>query len=115
MTDVTDGKTWHVALSAVDLDDEDVEQVWIGDLAIAIYRVGDKFYATQDTCTHAQAYMSDGVVIDCVVECPFHQGRFDIRTGKALGAPVVVPLQTFPVKVDNGQVFVLVDSTATTD
>ena len=42
-----------------------------------------KFYATQDLCTHEHAYLSDGVVVDCVVECPFHQGRFDIRDGKS--------------------------------
>jgi 3-phenylpropionate/trans-cinnamate dioxygenase ferredoxin subunit len=46
--------------------------------------------------------------VDCVVECPFHQGRFDIRNGKALGAPVIVPLCCFPVKVVDGRIYVQV-------
>jgi Rieske [2Fe-2S] domain len=44
------------------------------------------------------AYLSDGVVVDCIVECPFHQGRFDVRSGAAVGVPAFVPLQTFPVQ-----------------
>ena len=108
MGDAGLGDDWHTAGRADDLEDEDVEQVWVGDLAIAVYRVDGEFYATQDTCTHEHAYLSDGVVVDCVIECPFHQGRFDIRSGKALGAPVVVPLKTFPVKVVDGEVYVQV-------
>ena len=99
---------WHPAGKASDFEDEDVEQIWVGELAVAVYRAQGQFYATQDVCTHEKAYLSDGVVIDCIVECPFHQGRFDIRTGKALGAPVIIPLKTFAVKVINDQLFVRV-------
>ena len=99
---------WHPAGRASDFEDEDVEQVRIGDLAVAVYKAEGQFFATQDLCTHEQAYLSDGVVVGGVIECPFHQGRFDIRTGKALAAPVIVPLQTFPVKVINDRIFVRV-------
>ena len=75
---------------------------------IAIYRVGGALYATTNICSHEHAYLSDGVVVDCIVECPFHQGRFDVRTGAAMGAPVIVPLQTFPVQVVDGRLFVRV-------
>src|SRR5580700_8902982 len=98
MTDARD-ENWHFAGSADDFEDEDIVQLMVGPLAIAVYRAKGAFYATQDLCTHELAYLSDGVLIDCVVECPFHQGRFDVRTGKALGAPVWVPLKTYPVKV----------------
>ena len=80
------GDDWHLAGNASDFEDEDVEQLKVGALAIAVYRAKGQFYATQDLCTHEHAYLSDGVVIDCIVECPFHQGRFDVRTGKAMGA-----------------------------
>ena len=83
------GPDWHPAGNAADFEDEDVEQVWVGQLAVAVYQ-------------------SDGVVVDCIVECPFHQGRFDVRTGAAMGAPVIVPLQTFPVQVVDGRLFVRV-------
>lgn len=99
---------WYPAGRASGFEDEDVEQVWIGDLAVAVYKAEGRFFASQDLCTHEQAYLSDGVVVGCVIECPFHQGRFDIRTGKALGPPVVVPLQTFPVRVVNDRIFVRV-------
>jgi MocE subfamily Rieske [2Fe-2S] domain protein len=100
--------SWHLAGVAADFEDEDVEQLWVGDLAIAVYRAEGQFYATQDLCTHEHAYLSDGVVVDCVVECPFHQGRFDIRTGKALGAPVIEPLETYPIKIVDGRIYVQV-------
>ncbi len=102
------GEDWHLAGKAEDFEDEDVEQLWVGDLPLAVYRVKGQFYATQDVCTHEHAYLSDGIVVDCVVECPFHQGRFDVRTGAALGAPVIVPLKTFPVKVIDGSIYVSV-------
>src|SRR5271156_2599899 len=104
MTD-TDTENWHFVGHADDFD-EDIEQVKIGALAVAVYRAEGNFYATQDLCTHERAYLSDGVLIDCVVECPFHQGRFDVRTGKALSPPVVVPLKTYPLKVVDGRIYV---------
>jgi 3-phenylpropionate/trans-cinnamate dioxygenase ferredoxin subunit len=102
------GEDWHLAGNASDFEDEDVEQLKVGSLAIAVYRAKGQFYATQDLCTHEHAYLSDGVVIDCIVECPFHQGRFDVRTGKAMGAPVIVPLKTYPVKIIDGHLYVQV-------
>ena len=100
------GADWRPAGNADDFEDEDVEQVWIGKLAVAVYKAKGQFYATQDVCTHEHAYLSDGVVVDCIVECPFHQGRFDVRDGRAMGAPVIVPLRTFPVKVVDGRIYV---------
>jgi len=85
-----------------DFEDEDVEQIKVGALAIAVYCAKGEFYATQDLCTHEHAYLSDGVV----VECPFHQGRFDVRTGRALGAPVTVSLKTYPVKIVDRRIYV---------
>ena len=84
MSDDASEDSWHLAGIAADFEDEDVEQLWVGGLAIAVYRAEGQFYATQDLCTHEHAYLSDGVVVDCVVECPFHQGRFDIRLEKRL-------------------------------
>jgi MocE subfamily Rieske [2Fe-2S] domain protein len=106
MNDGASDDSWYLAGVAADFEDEDVEQLWVGELAIAVYRAEGQFYATQDLCTHEHAYLSDGVVVDCVVECPFHQGRFDIRTGKALGPPVIEPLETYPTKIVDGRLYV---------
>ena len=97
---------WHFAGNVDDFQDEDIEQFKVGPLAIALYRAKGNFYATQDLCTHERAYLSDGILIDCVVECPFHQGRFDVRSGKALSAPAFVPLKTYPLKIVDGKIFV---------
>jgi 3-phenylpropionate/trans-cinnamate dioxygenase ferredoxin subunit len=112
MEESADEAEWHLAGRVDDFEDEDVEQVWVGDFPVAVYRAEGRFYATQDECTHELAYLSDGVVVDCIIECPFHQGRFDVRDGLPLGAPVWVPLKTFPVKIENGNVYVKVASKA---
>src|SRR5690348_14504125 len=91
---------WRYAIEASEVDEEDVVQVVIDDLEVAIYRVDGRFYATEDVCTHGQATLSEGVVVGDVIECPLHQGRFCIRTGKPKGGPVSVPLRIFPTKVE---------------
>jgi 3-phenylpropionate/trans-cinnamate dioxygenase ferredoxin subunit len=105
---MTDGQdeNWHFAGMAAEFEDEDIAQVKVGPLAIAVYRARGEFYATQDLCTHEHAYLSDGVLIDCVVECPFHQGRFDVRNGKAMSAPAFVPLKTYQLKIVDGKIYV---------
>ena len=45
-------------------------------------------------------------MLDNIIECPKHNGRFDYRTGHAKGAPVCVDLKTYPVKIEAGRVFI---------
>ena len=75
---------------------------------IALYRLGDGYYATEDTCTHAQASLAAGDIDleECTVECPYHASLFDIRTGRVLALPASRPLKTYPVKVIEAEVFV---------
>ncbi|WP_290870069.1 Rieske 2Fe-2S domain-containing protein, partial [Aquabacterium sp.] len=63
-------------------------------------------YATDGLCTHEQVHLCDGLVMDHVLECPKHNGRFDIRNGKALGAPVCVNLATYPTKVEGRVIYI---------
>jgi ethylbenzene dioxygenase ferredoxin component len=79
-----------------------------GEVAIALYRVGDQFYATDDTCTHAVACLSEGELEGDVVVCPVHFGEFHVPTGKALGFPAVEDLRTYPVERAADDIFVLV-------
>ena len=51
------GPDWHPAGNAADFEDEDVEQIWVGQLAVAVYKADGQFYATQDVCTHEHAYL----------------------------------------------------------
>jgi len=79
-----------------------------GDRTFAIYRTtDDKFYATDGLCTHAKIHLAGGLVMDQIIECPKHNGRFNFTTGKAQGAPVCVDLKTYPTKVEGDAVFIL--------
>ena len=90
---------WLEAGRVEDIDEEDVIRLDHGSRAIAVYRLkGDQFYATDGLCTHEYAYLSDGLVTAGVIECPLHNGRFDIATGRALRAPACDSLETYPVE-----------------
>ena len=97
---------WVKAAEAADFADGEVRGVEIGGKDVAIYRIDDEFYATGNICTHAFALLSDGFLDDCTIECPLHAGRFDIRTGKALGRPVTRDIESYKVKIEGGAVLV---------
>lgn len=75
-------------------------------IPIALYKIGDSVYATHDICTHAYAHLSDGFIEDHTIECPLHGALFDVRDGKCL-AVASSDLQTFPIKIADGTVSVL--------
>lgn len=97
---------WVKACAADDIDDEDVIRFDHEGKTFALYRKDDEFFATDGLCTHEQIHLANGLVMDYVIECPKHNGRFDYRTGAAKGAPVCVDLKTYPVKVEAGQLFI---------
>jgi naphthalene 1,2-dioxygenase system ferredoxin subunit len=66
---------------------------------IAIYNVDGTFHATDNLCTHAFAFLSDGWLDGDVIECPLHAGRFEVKTGKGLGPPIECDIKTYPVRV----------------
>jgi nitrite reductase/ring-hydroxylating ferredoxin subunit len=70
-----------------------------GDKPIALYNVDGEIYATDNICTHAFALLSDGWLDGDCIECPLHAGRFDVKTGKALGPPVDEDIKAYPVRV----------------
>ena len=82
-----------------------VRQVDVGDEVYALFRLDDgTLVCTEGLCTHGQAYLAEGVVLDCEVECPKHNGRFDLRTGEAVRYPATDPLALYPVEIRNGRV-----------
>jgi 3-phenylpropionate/trans-cinnamate dioxygenase ferredoxin subunit len=90
-----------------DIEPDDVIRFDHGDATYAIYRTeDDRFYATEGLCTHQAIHLAGGFVMDNIIECPKHNGRFDFTTGQAKGAPVCVNLKTYPVKVEGGQVYI---------
>jgi 3-phenylpropionate/trans-cinnamate dioxygenase ferredoxin component len=75
---------------------------------IAVYRLIDGYYATEDNCSHAQASLAAGDIDleECSVECPYHGSLFDIRSGRVLSLPASRPIKTYPVKVVDDEVLV---------
>ena len=71
----------------------------VGGEPIALYRIDGEIYATHDICTHEHAHLSDGYLEGCEIECPLHQARFDIRTGKATCRPATDAVAVYPVKI----------------
>ena len=97
---------WIAVCAADDIEEEDLIRWDYESRSFAVYNTGNGFFATDGYCTHERQHLADGLVIGTVIECPLHQGRFDIATGKALTPPVCEDLATYPVKVEGGIVFV---------
>ena len=97
---------WIKVCAADEIDEEDLVRFDHGGRTFAVYNTEKGYFATDGLCTHEEQHLEDGMVIGTVIECPLHQGRFDIATGKALSAPVCVDLATYPVKVEDGSVFI---------
>jgi 3-phenylpropionate/trans-cinnamate dioxygenase ferredoxin component len=99
--------TWIEVCRVGAIDEEGVIKFDHGGRTFAVFRApDDRYYATDGLCTHEQVHLADGLVMDHIVECPKHNGRFDYRTGAAKGAPVCVDLKTYQVKLEDGKVFI---------
>ena len=101
---------WHDVGGADDFVEDEPKAAVAGGVAVALFRLGDEIFALRDLCTHATAKLSEGFVEDGCVECPLHQGLFDLRTGEARKEPCVQAVQVFPVRLSSGRVEVQVAS-----
>jgi nitrite reductase/ring-hydroxylating ferredoxin subunit len=90
-----------------DLDDGDSMTVETGGESVALYRVGDEFHATSDTCTHEKWSLGEEGDLDGFeVTCTLHNARFDVRDGRALCFPATVDLARYVTIVEDGKVYV---------
>lgn len=85
----------------------------IGDREIILCRTREGVFSLANTCTHAEARMSEGTLRGNRLICPLHGASFDVRDGRVLGGPAVVPLATYPTRVVNDVVCVAVGAHAT--
>ncbi|MEC0266269.1 MULTISPECIES: MocE family 2Fe-2S type ferredoxin [Paenibacillus] len=98
---------WIEACRADEIEQEDVIRFDYSERSFAIYRTDrNDYYATEGFCTHGKFHLSEGLVMGNIIECPKHNGRFDVITGQAKRAPVCIDLKTYPVKVEAGKVFI---------
>ena len=101
--------TWMHVANSEQLREGEVIAVSVENKTFAIYQHQGAYYATDNVCTHQFALLSDGYFEDGCIECPLHQARFDVRSGKALCAPATKDLQTFPVMLKGSQIFLNVE------
>ncbi|HVZ51267.1 MAG TPA: non-heme iron oxygenase ferredoxin subunit [Pseudolabrys sp.] len=77
-----------------------------GELALAVYNVDGEFFVTDDACTHGPGSLAEGELYGDVIECNFHGGQFNVRTGEVVAPPCMVPVKTYRAVVEDGQVFI---------
>ena len=103
---------WTFAARREELEGRDVIGVTCASHRVAVYRIGDEFFATSDACPHLGASLSEGCVVDGFIECPVHGALFDIRTGESDGSMTARPVATLPVSVDDNSIYVDVSRVA---
>ena len=83
-----------------------VKIVRAGSIAVGVYNLDGEYYAIEDRCSHDDGPLAEGEFDpeEAVVICPRHGSKFDIRTGRPLSLPAYVPVDTFPVVVEDGWV-----------
>ena len=101
----TDGD-WHRVAGTDDLQDGDTAAVELMGLQLALYHVDGEWFCTDNVCSHAYALLSDGWLEGHLIECPLHNGQFDIRTGKGQGSPITADIRAYPTRVEGADVLV---------
>src|SRR5512134_12771 len=76
---------------------------------VAIANVGGEFFAFSNACTHRGGPLGEGILTGDVVECPFHAGQFNVRTGAVVAPPPSEPAQTYAVRVDGDDISVALE------
>lgn len=87
-----------------DVTEDAPRQVEAGGFVYAVFQRGEEYFVTADQCTHGPGFLSEGAVIGDEIECPFHQGRFDLRTGMPTAPPCFEPVRVWTAHVADGQI-----------
>ena len=97
--------SWILAASLAELPEDDVIGVEVNGRDIALYRTDEGIFASDNRCSHGNARLSDGFLEDGEIECPLHQGRYCIKTGKAMCSPLTEGVTIYPVQVEEEKVY----------
>lgn len=90
--------------AVADVPEGEARKVETDGLTLAVFNVGGEFYVTDDHCTHGPGSLSEGWLSGHEIECDFHQGCFDVRTGEVTSPPPMVPVKTYRVVVQGDRV-----------
>lgn len=97
---------WIDVMADEDLETDDLIGVVANGHEVALYAVEGEVFASDNICTHGNARLSNGILKGYEIECPLHQGRFNIRTGMAMCDPLAANMKTYRVKIESGRVYV---------
>ncbi|MFC7398199.1 non-heme iron oxygenase ferredoxin subunit [Chelatococcus sp. GCM10030263] len=104
---MTEDTTWIRVAALSEIGAGEVRSVEVNGRSLALYRLEDgSVHATDNECTHALAYLSEGWLEGDVIECPLHGGCFNVRTGKGLGDPIEEDLRTYPVQIAGDDILI---------
>jgi len=78
-------------------------------LSLAVFNLDGEFFVTDDNCTHGPGSLSEGFIDGEVIECNFHNGQFNIKTGEVVAPPCMVPIRTYKTLVQNGRVVIEIE------
>jgi nitrite reductase/ring-hydroxylating ferredoxin subunit len=99
-------KTQFELCDAAEVDVGAVIKVERHGLELAVFNIDGEFFVTDDHCTHGPGSLSEGFIEGDIVECNFHGGQFNIRTGAVVLPPCVTPVKTYPAVVRDGKVII---------
>jgi NAD(P)H-dependent nitrite reductase small subunit len=100
--------TWNHICATAKLPEGEPVGFKVGDQRVALYKVGDEIFATDDVCSHAFALLSTGFLEGHVIECPLHGAMFDIRDGRCRSG-AYKDIRAFKVEIRDGEVYVHFD------
>ena len=89
-----------------DIDEGTSIRVETGDYLLAVFNLNGAIYVTDDTCTHGPGSLSEGAIMGDNVECDFHNGVFNIKTGEVVEPPCMIPVKTYQTIVEGDAVFI---------
>ena len=95
-------RNWHNVIELSNLEKKDVTNVQFGTKDLAVFDSKEGIFVSMSRCTHGAANLCDGYFDGTFIECPLHQGLFDVRTGEAKAIPARVPLKMIECRIKNG-------------
>ena len=98
----------HTVCRVTDVFDGEMKAFEVGKRRVLVARIGENWYAVNDTCSHAEASLAMGELDaeECTVSCPLHSGVFELETGEGVEYPATDPIDVFPVAIEDGEVVV---------
>ena len=103
--------TDHTVCTAAELPEGETRLVEIDGIKIGVFNCAGELFAIEDRCSHDDGPLAEGEFdpSTCTVECPRHGSRFDLRTGRPKTLPAFAPVETFQVRLEDGEIKLEVD------